>query len=99
MCSDWGVAAAPCTPRESRAGAQLPASAGLLDAKHSRPARLQRRDASANRAPRAQGMPTSRSEEHTSELQSLMRISYAVFCLNTKKVRNTAIATLSHDQL
>src|SRR3546814_6870035 len=27
----------------------------------------------------------NRSEEHTSELQSLMRISYAVFCLNTKK--------------
>src|SRR3546814_6125133 len=26
---------------------------------------------------------SSRSEEHTSELQSLMRISYAVFCLNT----------------
>src|SRR3546814_3674425 len=26
----------------------------------------------------------ARSEEHTSELQSLMRISYAVFCLNTK---------------
>src|SRR3546814_4735169 len=31
---------------------------------------------------------TSRSEEHTSELQSLMRISYAVFCL--KKKKNTA---------
>src|SRR3546814_8486015 len=29
-----------------------------------------------------------RSEEHTSELQSLMRISYAVFCLNKKK-KNT----------
>src|SRR3546814_3986479 len=29
-----------------------------------------------------------RSEEHTSELQSLMRISYAVFCLNTKKYRS-----------
>src|SRR3546814_9946652 len=28
---------------------------------------------------------TVRSEEHTSELQSLMRISYAVFCLQTKK--------------
>src|SRR3546814_4533711 len=27
-----------------------------------------------------------RSEEHTSELQSLMRISYAVFCLNKKKI-------------
>src|SRR3546814_9078139 len=35
--------------------------------------------------------PTGRSEEHTSELQSLMRISYAVFCLRTKKTihRNT----------
>src|SRR3546814_9644354 len=30
----------------------------------------------------------SRSEEHTSELQSLMRISYAVFCLKKKKKRN-----------
>src|SRR3546814_2330489 len=28
--------------------------------------------------------PERRSEEHTSELQSLMRISYAVFCLNKK---------------
>src|SRR3546814_3873658 len=28
---------------------------------------------------------TNRSEEHTSELQSLMRISYAVFCLKKKK--------------
>src|SRR3546814_6379689 len=31
--------------------------------------------------------PRSRSEEHTSELQSLMRISYAVFCLKKKKNR------------
>src|SRR3546814_3652707 len=31
-----------------------------------------------------------RSEEHTSELQSLMRISYAVFCLKKKKNRNRA---------
>src|SRR3546814_6254978 len=30
-----------------------------------------------------------RSEEHTSELQSLMRISYAVFCLKKKKTNNT----------
>src|SRR3546814_1157457 len=29
---------------------------------------------------------TNRSEEHTSELQSLMRISYAVFCLKKKKM-------------
>src|SRR3546814_9442157 len=32
-----------------------------------------------------------RSEEHTSELQSLMRISYAVFCLKKKKNQNTTI--------
>src|SRR3546814_10819151 len=30
-------------------------------------------------------LPLARSEEHTSELQSLMRISYAVFCLKKKK--------------
>src|SRR3546814_5739231 len=30
-----------------------------------------------------------RSEEHTSELQSLMRISYAVFCLKTQKLPHT----------
>src|SRR3546814_9212376 len=39
----------------------------------------------AQRAPRA--FSANRSEEHTSELQSLMRISYAVFCL--KKKNNT----------
>src|SRR3546814_5133383 len=32
--------------------------------------------------------PGNRSEEHTSELQSLMRISYAVFCLKKKKTKN-----------
>src|SRR3546814_3871247 len=32
-----------------------------------------------------------RSEEHTSELQSLMRISYAVFCLKKKKENNDRI--------
>src|SRR3546814_10886045 len=31
----------------------------------------------------------TRSEEHTSELQSLMRISYAVFCLKKKKEKTT----------
>src|SRR3546814_5378368 len=36
--------------------------------------------------------PSSRSEEHTSELQSLMRISYAVFCLKTKNKNRINIA-------
>src|SRR3546814_6009873 len=44
---------------------------------------------------------TSRSEEHTSELQSLMRISYAVFCLKKKKTNlstNTYKLTSSHKE-
>src|SRR3546814_2044219 len=39
--------------------------------------------------------PFARSEEHTSELQSLMRISYAVFCLKKKKTRSHTTNTLS----
>src|SRR3546814_9001589 len=34
-------------------------------------------------------IPAQRSEEHTSELQSLMRISYAVFCLKKKNTTKT----------
>src|SRR3546814_7443208 len=37
---------------------------------------------------RQQHHDEARSEEHTSELQSLMRISYAVFCLKKKKTKN-----------
>src|SRR3546814_955471 len=36
-------------------------------------------------SPHSHHSPHRRSEEHTSELQSLMRISYAVFCLKKKK--------------
>src|SRR3546814_7091563 len=38
----------------------------------------------------------ARSEEHTSELQSLMRISYAVFCLKKKKKTHTELHTRNH---
>src|SRR3546814_8002904 len=39
-----------------------------------------------------------RSEEHTSELQSLMRISYAVFCLKKKrKIKTCNTSTHDHD--
>src|SRR3546814_6222865 len=37
-----------------------------------------------------------RSEEHTSELQSLMRISYAVFCLTKKNAQNANHTDLHH---
>src|SRR3546814_9008446 len=41
------------------------------------------------------GFVLSRSEEHTSELQSLMRISYAVFCLTKKTKENIIRQTIS----
>src|SRR3546814_3097203 len=51
-------------------------------------------------APAPQGAPTAsscpRSEEHTSELQSLMRISYAVFCLKKKK-KNKKEQSVTHN--
>src|SRR3546814_3292657 len=40
-----------------------------------------------------------RSEEHTSELQSLMRSSYAVFCLKKKKTENTIQTTEETDNI
>src|SRR3546814_10305821 len=59
---------------QQRRGTDLPARDGERIPEHrSRPA------ATSNRR--------DRSEEHTSELQSLMRISYAVFCLTQKMTR------------
>src|SRR3546814_6252674 len=48
------------------------------------------------RPPRQQGRHFQRSEEHTSELQSLMRISYAVFCLKTKKIIKKNFCYIEH---
>src|SRR3546814_1318892 len=56
------------------------------------PAALLVRDRPQQAAGRAGQDALARSEEHTSELQSLMRISYAVFCLKKKK-QNTTCTT------
>src|SRR3546814_2112242 len=50
----------------------------------------------AERARRHEGI---RSEEHTSELQSLMRISYAVFCLKKKKKKKRTKTETTKDQM
>src|SRR3546814_3888527 len=47
----------------------------------------------------AGGLAGPRSEEHTSELQSLMRISYAVFCLKKKKKKTTNKSISTHDTI
>src|SRR3546814_8729009 len=54
---------------------------------------------SVSTAPAISAIPTGwRSEEHTSELQSLMRISYAVFCLKKKRTSylENKIHSLTH---
>src|SRR3546814_4917994 len=48
------------------------------------------------RRSRAARMSSTRSEEHTSELQSLMRISYAVFCLKKKNATLRMSLSLAH---
>src|SRR3546814_3092000 len=70
--------------RSGRAGTRaIPARGDAADQR----TRLSRRLGAADREriERHQGQFLPRSEEHTSELQSLMRISYAVFCLKKKK--------------
>src|SRR3546814_13805090 len=63
---------------------QRRAARGLGDQEPAGPARIARAEA-AQRID--QPLVADRSEEHTSELQSLMRISYAVFCLKKKKYK------------
>src|SRR3546814_10848708 len=95
-----GVAAARgrdgrgCDPAPRTGGRGTAGGGRRLRAFAHAPAGVRRRHPPSFRAGRRAGtvFPLSqrraaadRSEEHTSELQSLMRISYAVFCLKTKK--------------
>src|SRR3546814_7472555 len=57
---------------------------GLAPGDRDRRNALRRKDEPGEKGERGREAP-SRSEEHTSELQSLMRTSYAVFCLKKKK--------------
>src|SRR3546814_7101067 len=102
-------------PRSTRTDTRFPyttlfRSAVALAAEHQRdvPAqvdRVQRRVRFAGQAiqPDAELLQVAhgarRSEEHTSELQSLMRISYAVFCLTKKKTTKTLRPQLNHPRL
>src|SRR3546814_2828086 len=72
-------------PHAMRARAQP----GLLPARlryQRKPSAIGPRLAAENPHHRTMVPASTRSEEHTSELQSLMRISYAVFCLKKKKL-------------
>src|SRR3546814_9558778 len=56
-----------------------------IEAENNGPENVYIQSVTLNGQPHARTFLTHRSEEHTSELQSLMRISYAVFCLQKKK--------------
>src|SRR3546814_2700375 len=77
------------TPRSTRTATLFPYTTLFRSAGHSGRARRRSLHALADHGDAVRSRRVGRSEEHTSELQSLMRISYAVFCF-TKK--NTDIA-------
>src|SRR3546814_7342806 len=58
--------------------------AGLIRESSIRTSSVPRSSQPASTSAERMGRGSARSEEHTSELQSLMRISYAVFCLKKK---------------
>src|SRR3546814_2166543 len=66
-------------------GPRQAAMLGMHQSQHRHHARHTHRTAAVDGIPKGNGFAILRSEEHTSELQSLMRISYAVFCLKKKK--------------
>src|SRR3546814_3723371 len=69
--------------RPGRSVGKYPAPASVLRT-WSRESHLAKPQSQTLSSPSRSDVPTRRSEEHTSELQSLMRISYAVFCLKKK---------------
>src|SRR3546814_1769555 len=83
-----GKNGASTTPAQGRGRTELMTVRDLTDALHRA---LVRADALV---PRAEAALALRSEEHTSELQSLMRISYAVFCLKKKNKNHHNHTTL-----
>src|SRR3546814_8804219 len=94
----WNQRALPdaftLSPAWARSISRSAASAGGGDLESSASTRLGSRWVSSGNGLAAIRAGHSRSEEHTAEIQSLMRISYDVFCLNTKtKKLNTNYMT------
>src|SRR3546814_3662731 len=82
--------APPAAPPPAPAGARpAPGAAGSAGIAASRGRTSADRRLDRDRRSRSGADLRGRSEEHTSELQSLMRISYAVFCLQKKTTDNT----------
>src|SRR3546814_10070458 len=87
-------------PRSTRTDTLFPYTAlfrSPADTRDEGPAR--RIPAAGRRALLIRGPAQKRSEEHTSELQSLMRISYAVFCLKKKNQKRQNTGKNQHNNI
>src|SRR3546814_3612633 len=79
---EWNAREADAGAEEQRRGSEPPRHGAAFDGRY----RAGRRNGNGEAGEKGAGLGRDRrSEEHTSELQSLMRISYAVFCLKKKK--------------
>src|SRR3546814_7851376 len=76
-------------PRKKKPGAEQAVSAEQIARLERELASLQAQVKSVEETYGIDNLHLTRSEEHTSELQSLMRISYAVFCLKKKNKKKT----------
>src|SRR3546814_1375838 len=90
-------------PRSTRTDTLFPYTTLFRSDSISRQARHWRRAARPRQSRSVNPRPpeSRRSEEHTSELQSLMRISYAVFCLKkkNKKHKNKRLRSMSNQYI
>src|SRR3546814_6063325 len=87
-----------CEQAPRQIGADESPGTGYHDFRHqNRPARLPTAKYRLLRI--SGGYCSRRSEEHTSELQSLMRISYAVFCLKKKTHKSRTLIVITHNGL
>src|SRR3546814_4673868 len=86
-CTIAELTGAPISHRADEPGSHMRHDRGASDARRGHQRKSKQADGH------------QRSEEHTSELQSLMRISYAVFCLKKKKKSKRKITTPKHIQI
>src|SRR3546814_1729172 len=90
MDQPFACAISALSVRSTKASLNAFCSVGFASASSAEAIGLAPRDRSCSAASTRHGRgatPPKRSEEHTSELQSLMRISYAVFCLKKKNYK------------
>src|SRR3546814_4542623 len=83
-------------PRSTRTDTLFPYTTLFRSERHGGAPRKERDERGERSQRRLEVSAALRSEEHTSELQSLMRISYAVFCLKKKNKKKVTIKNKHH---